>query len=273
MAPPADPKNQTSLDDEISLLDIIQFFKDHFKRILFFIILGGVLGYLYGKFADPIYQGSVLISPAKVAGTLVIDPKILLTELNMNSFYSKETFLSCNPSDFKDGDSNYDMSNIIKTSITKDGVVLKLSIDSSNKEMIHSCLESISNDISASQKIITDSLIEMKKIELNFIESKLRLGDEFRRQFISKRIKNSKTDELYAIALIINTFDTRTLLDQINKIKIELSPSYTKVSGQILPVDIKRKSFPSSKLSVLLGLFLGGILGFFVGLFKNMRIN
>jgi hypothetical protein len=35
MAPPIAPKNQSPFDDEISLLDIIQFFKVNFKRILF----------------------------------------------------------------------------------------------------------------------------------------------------------------------------------------------------------------------------------------------
>ena len=35
MTPPVAPKNQTPFDDEISLLDIIQFFKVNFKRILF----------------------------------------------------------------------------------------------------------------------------------------------------------------------------------------------------------------------------------------------
>lgn len=38
MTPPLAPKNQTPFDDEISLLDIIQFFKTHFKRILLFFL-------------------------------------------------------------------------------------------------------------------------------------------------------------------------------------------------------------------------------------------
>ena len=102
MTPPVSPKNQTPFDDEISLLDIIHFFKAHSKRILFFIILGGILGGLYGKLADPVYNGSALVSPSKVAGVVVVDPKITLTKLNMNSYYSKETFLACNPTFYKD---------------------------------------------------------------------------------------------------------------------------------------------------------------------------
>ena len=85
MTPPVSPKNQTSFDDEISLLDIIQFFKVNFKRILFFVMVGGILGGLYEKLAGPEYDGSVLVSPALVFGNYIIDPKIILTKLNSNS--------------------------------------------------------------------------------------------------------------------------------------------------------------------------------------------
>ena len=62
MTPPVAPKNQTPFDDEISLLDIIQFFKTNFKRMLFFIIMGGILGYLCGKLADPVTVDALVLN-------------------------------------------------------------------------------------------------------------------------------------------------------------------------------------------------------------------
>jgi uncharacterized protein involved in exopolysaccharide biosynthesis len=280
MTPPAAPKNQSSFDDEISLLDIIQFFKTHFKRILFFIILGGILGYLYGKLAGPVYDGSVLVSPAKVAGMVVVDPKITLTKLNMNSYYPKETFLACNPTFYKDKEIDYDMSDIVKTSITKDGNLLEIKISHSNKETIQVCLENIAININASQKIIADPLVESKKNELNLVETKLKLAEGFKQQLNGNQIKNLKTNEqrfstdvLYANIILNNASEIKTLLDQINKVKTELSSEQTKDAGMVLPVSIERKSFPSTKLGLLLGLFLGGFLGFFISLFRNMKIN
>jgi uncharacterized protein involved in exopolysaccharide biosynthesis len=282
MTPPVAPKNQTPFDDEISLIDIIQFFKTHFKRILFFIILGGILGGLYGKLASPVYYGSVLVSPALVAGNYVIHPKITLTKLNMNSFYSKESFLACNPTFYKDKDKDidYDMSDIVKASITKDGNLIELKMQSSNKETIHACMESIVSNINASQKTIADPLIESKKIELNLVETKLKLAEEFREQLNDKQIKNLKnneqqfsTDVLYANIVLINASEIKTLMDQINKVSTELSSEQTKDAGKVLPVNIERKSFPSTKLGFLLGLLLGGVLGFFISLFRNMKTN
>ncbi len=280
--PPVAPKNQTPFDDEISLIDIIQFFKVNFKRMLFFIILGGTLGGLYGKLANPIYEGSALISPALVAGNYVIDTKITLTKLNMNSFYPKETFLACNPTFYKDKDKDidYKMSDIVKPLITKDGNLIELTMKSSNKETIHACLDNIANNINTSQKTIADPLVEAKKNELNLIETKLKLAEEFHEQLKDKQIKNLKpnerrfsTDISCANIVLNNASEIKALLDQINKVKTELSSEQTKEAGKVLPINIERKNFPSLKLGLLLGLFLGGVLGFLVSLIRNIKIN
>ena len=286
MTPPVAPKNQSPFDDEISLLDIIQFFKVNFKRILFFIILGGILGFLYGKLDHLVYDGSVLVSPALIAGKYVIDPKITLTKLNMNSYYSKEIFLACNPMFYKDKDKDkdkdidYDMSDIVKASITKDGNLIELTMSDSNKDIIQSCLENITANINASQKIISDPLIESKKKGLSLVEERLKLAEQFREQLNDKQIKNLKTTEqrfatdvLYTNIVLNNASEIKALLDQLNQLKIELSSEQTKDAGKVLPINIERKSFPSEKLGLLLGLFLGGLLGFFVSLVRNMTIN
>ena len=286
MTPPLAPKNQTPFDDEISLLDIIQFFKAHSKRILFFIVMGGLIGFIYGKLADPVYDGSVLVSPALVAGNYVINPKITLTKLNMNSYYSKETFLACNPMFYKDKDKDkdkdidYDMSDIVKASITKDGNLIELTMSDSNKDIIRACLENITNNINASQKIIAGPLIESKKNGLSLVEEKLKLAEQFREQLNGKQIKNLKTTEkrfaadvLYANIVLNNGSEIKALLDEINHLKTDLSSEQTKGAGKILPINIERKSFPSEELGLLLGVFLGGVLGIFVSLFRNMKTN
>ena len=281
MTPPVAPKNHTPFDDEISLLDIIQFFKDHFKRILFFMIVGGILGYLCGKLANPVYVGSVLVSPAKVSGVLVVDPKITLTKLNMNSYYPEETFLACNPSFYKDKDKDidYDMSDIVKKSITKDGNFIELTMNHSNKETIRACLEGITSNITASQKTIADPLIESKKNEFNLIETKLKFAEEFGKQLNDIQLKNLKTtdqrfltDVLYANIVLNNTSEIKKLLDEINKVKTELSSEQTKDAGRVLPINIKRIIFPSPKFGLLLGLFLGLCLGTLMALIKQMKI-
>jgi hypothetical protein len=288
MTPPVAPKNQTPFDDEISLLDIIQFFKTHFKRILFFIILGGVLGGLYGKFAGPVYEGSMLLAPAKVAGSFVADPKVTITKLNMNSYYPKDTFIACNPGFYededkdkdKDKDIDYDMSDIVKTSPSKDGSLIMLKMSEKHKETIVNCFNAIENDVKISQRTLAEPLIEMKKNELQLAENKLKISEDFRQKLNDKQLKDLKTNELrfstdvlYANIVLNNASEISSHIDQLNKITAELSSEQTKDAGKVLPINIERKSFPSLKLGLLLGLFLGGVLGFFLSLFRSMKIN
>ena len=269
------PSPQTPFDDEISLLDIIHFFKANVKRIILFSILGGILGALYGKFAGPLYEGSILVAPAKVGGAYVIDPKVMLTKLNMNSYYSKETFLACSPEFHKDKDIDYDMSDIVKTTITKDGSLLNLSLTHKKKSVITDCLTHIENDIQSSQKTLAEPLIEMKRNELQLAQNKLKISEDFRQRLNEKQLKNLQTNELrfatdvlYANIVLNNASEIKSLMDAINKLKTELSSEQTREAGKVLPINIEKKIFPSLKLGLLSGLFLGGALGVLVSLFR-----
>jgi uncharacterized protein involved in exopolysaccharide biosynthesis len=168
------------------------------------------------------------------------------------------------------------MSDIVKTSITKDGNLLEIKMSHSNKETIKACLENIDASISASQKIIADPLVELKKNELNFVETKLKLEEGIKEVLNSTQIKNlktnkqqSSTDMLYNVIAINNSIEIKTLMNQIIKIKRELSSEQTKDAGLALPINIEQKKFPSLKFILFLGLFLGGLFGCFFSLVIN----
>ena len=283
MTPSPAPKNQTPLDDEISLLDIIQFFKDNFKRILFFIVMGGLIGFLFGKLADPVYDGSVLVSPAKVAGVVAIDPKITLTKLNMNSYYPKETFLACNPTFYKDKDKDkdidYNISSLVKASVTKDGDLIQLLMQNKNKTVIKDCLNSIVDDIRASQNGIADPLIQSKNNELTLLEEKLKEAEAFKFKLSDQQIKELKANGerfpanlLYTNMIFFNSKDIKETIAEINKIKLDLSLEQTKLASNELPINIEKKSPLTPKLGALIGLFLGLCLGISIALIKQMKI-
>ena len=220
------------------------------------------------------------MSPSTFAGKMVVDPKVTLTKLNMNSYFSKETFLACNPRFYNVNEIDYDMSNIFKPSITKDGDLIELKMSGSNKETIHKCLENIASDINKRQKDISKSLIEAKKNELSAYKIELKLVEDFDQHLNIKQIKNLKTDSerfsqdvLYANIVLNNKSHVYRIQDQINKLKYELSPQQTKDADLALPISIRPKSFPSTKLGLLLGLFCGGIFGLFISLVREVNIK
>jgi capsular polysaccharide biosynthesis protein len=272
------PQNiQPSFDDEISIADIIFFLKSHKKMILIFVIIGTLLGGLYGNFTEPVYKGSILISPAKVAREFVVNPRVTVTKLNMNSYYSKETFLNCNPDFYKDKDKDieYNISNLVKASVTKDGDLIQLLMQNKNKTVIKDCLNSILDDIRASQNKIAEPLIQSKNNELTLLEEKLKDAEAFKVK-ISDKFKELKTNgERFSITLIYTNMifkDIKETLSEINKIKIDLSSEQTKSASNVLPINIEKKSPLTPKLGALIGLFLGLCLGILIALIKQMKI-
>jgi capsular polysaccharide biosynthesis protein len=280
------PQNiQPSFDDEISIADIIHFFKSHKKMILIFVIIGTLLGGLYANFTEPVYKGSVLISPAKIAGTFVVNPKVTVTKLDMNSYYSKETFLNCNPDFYKDKDKDkdkdidYDISTLVKASVTKDGDLIQLLMQDKNKTVIKDCLNSMVDDIRINQNMIAEPLIQLKNNELTLLEEKLKNAEAFKVKLNEKQIKELKTngerfsvDLLYTNMILFNSKDIKETMTEINKIKTDLSSEQTKPANKVLPINIEKKSFPTPKLGAVIGLFLGLCLGILIALIKKMKI-
>jgi len=274
---------QPSLDDEISIADMIRFFKSHKKMILIFVIIGALLGGLYANFSKPVYKGSVLISPAKVSGVFVVNPKITVTKLNMNSYYSKETFLNCNPDFYKDKDKDkdidYDISSLIKASITKDGGLIQLDMQSKNKTVIKDCLNSMINDIRMSQDKIANPIVQLKNNELTLAEEKLKNAEDFKIKLNDKQIKELKisgerfsVDLLYTNMILFNSGDIKQTKAEINKLKNELSSTQTQSAENVLPISIEKKLPLSLERGTFLGLFLGLCLGILIALIKQMKI-
>jgi capsular polysaccharide biosynthesis protein len=272
------PQNiQPSFDDEISIADIIHFFKSHKKMILIFVIIGALLGGLYGNFTEPVYEGSILISPAKIAGTFVHDPKTSVTKLHFNSFYSKEVFLNCSAQSSKVEDKHFNISNLVKFSVTKDGGLIELRMQNKNKTLIENCLNSILADILANQNTTVGQFIQSKIYELKNLEEKLKYFKEFKFRLNDKQNKEfKKNNEILSLDLIYSNLlllsDIKETISEINKIKIDLSLEQTKLSGEALPLNFEKKSPLTPKLGALIGLFLGLCLGISIALIKQMKI-
>jgi hypothetical protein len=275
---------QPSFEDEISIVDIIHFFQSQKKLIATCLAIGGIIGSLYGHFTGSFYKGSVLISNATISGNFVVDPKVTLAKLKMNSFYSKETFLSCNPAFYEDKDIDFVMSDIVKSTITKNNELIELSMAHKDKKVIRNCLENIINDIGQDQSLIAQPLLELKKIELDLAKEKLKATEEFgvklklKLKLNEKQIKELKINEsslatnfLHINILMLNASEIKQLNDQINIIKTDLSSFKTKPVEKVLPINIEKSYFPSTKLGLLLGLFLGFILSIFIYLVKRIK--
>jgi capsular polysaccharide biosynthesis protein len=271
---------QTSLDDEISIADMIDFFKSHKKMILIFVIIGTILGGLFAYFKEPSYKGSLLISPSKVFASLDANPKFNVANLGINS---KEVLLKCNPDFYKDKDKdkdiNYDIASIVKVSNAKNGSLIELSMQDKNKIAIYDCLNSMADHILKIQNKSIEPLLELKENGLKIAKEKLKEAEEFKTKLNSRQINELKlsdkgfsVDLLYSNMILFNAKDIKEIKTEINTIKIDIFTGEMQLASKVTPVRIEKKLPLIQQLGALIGLFLGLCLGILIALIKQMKI-
>ena len=83
------------VEDEISLLDIIQFFIDNKLSIAISTFACGALGLAYGLITPPQYEASMSIQMATVANNPVEAPAVLLEKMKLPTYFSVGTLKAC----------------------------------------------------------------------------------------------------------------------------------------------------------------------------------
>ena len=135
----------------------------------------------------------------------------------------------------------------MKASLTKDGELIQLLMQNKNKIVIKDCLNSMVDDIFASQNKIADPLIQSKNNELTLLEEKLKEAEAFKVKLNDmqqiKELKNDwrfSVDLVYTNMILFNSKDIKETITEINKIKIDLSSEQTKPASNALPINIKK---------------------------------
>jgi hypothetical protein len=261
------PRAKSSFDDEISLLNIIQLFKAIFKRIIIFIIVGGILGCLFGKLANPKYDGYLLISPAKIDGVFLINPETTITQIT-NPYFFKEGNLACQSVFSTDESENYTLPNSFRASLTKDKNLIKLEMRGLSKEKINVCLNAMANNIIASQNIIYEPIFENKKNRLKFYEKKIESLYKIADQSIPN--KKDSLEDIHSNGVL--NFQISMLSNNLYKLEDQLSPEKI-AKASYLPILFNQMKFPSPLSGLFLGIFLGGVLGFFISLYQYSKFK
>ncbi len=268
-------KIQSSVDHEISLTDIIQFLIFNKNLIIKCIILGGILGGLYGQFSKPIYNGSILLAPAKISGALIENPQktISIFKAKYNDF-SKETVSLCPSESFKGINfSNPDGGNF---STQKEINLIKISQQNINKAIINNCLNQVADEIIINQNKIAQPIIEFKKNQIIATEDKLKILMDLGNKIDIKQIKeiNTNTMTFANDVLLANIIQNNiSEIRQFNEwnFKNKSDSLLNDLAHKASDVKIERKSFPSFKYGAFFGIILGFALGFIIALTKKIK--
>ncbi len=251
-----------SLEDEISLKDIIDFLIESWKLIFVTGLLGVLASIGYLLVTPNQYQAIAQIQVAQVStgsianplGVNIEDPNLLIARLKLPSTYSAEAIKACGFENVSN--SAESLAAITKFSAVKGiGSMIELKITRYSKEAAIVCAQALYENIKISQNEIIKPYVEEYKILLakyqqNLINSQSlvaradKLGSGLSAAYLANR------DEVRFLTEEILRLNTFIMIAEIRQAKLA-SPIYV-ADAPILP---KKKN--SLIIGLMAGLFLG----------------
>jgi LPS O-antigen subunit length determinant protein (WzzB/FepE family) len=257
--------NQTieNIEDEISLIEIIDFFRNSWKTIVLGGVVGGAIGVIVALLSPSIYQATAYIQVAKVANADVEAPNILLEKLKMSMYYSPKTFSECNVENtIEPGKA---IANGLNPTLAKGAPILSISYKDKNIDDAKKCLESVLNDIRTNQNEIAKPIFEQKKNQLLNLKQKLESAEQITKLLSSKKPNFDFSDSKFSAStlLLATTLskenEVKDLRTQINDLEIALAEPQTKETYLTTPINAPNIRIDQKKsIKVLVSVF-GGV--------------
>jgi hypothetical protein len=244
-------------EDEISLLDIIQFFIDNKLHIAISTFACGALGLAYGLITPPKYEASMSFQMAMVASNPVESPAVLLEKMKLPTYFSVGTLNACNMTDSTNPGA--DLSKELKPLVNKNAPFITTSFRAPSTDEAKTCLQAVLADVRSQQKILAEPIIKQKQSHLSNLKERLSTAEQVAKYLSSqKQDFQFKDDKFSANALILATrltkdTEIKDLRNQIVDLEISLTPMFSS----------PHKVAPSRSLILAIALMAGFMLGVF----------
>ena len=256
----------SEFENEISLTDIIDFFKEGWKQILITIIATTAIGTAYIFLATPKYLATANIQTAKVANIDVEAPNVLIEKIKIPTYYSQKTFDACNLSDRQEPGAS--LAKALSPSLLKAAPIISLSYKSTSPEAAKKCLESVLEDISAHQNDIAKPLLEIKKGQLASLKEKLESADQISKALFAKKTNfdfndtKSSASTLLVATILNKENETKELQTEVNTAEIALTEPQTRGTYLTTPIYSPNVAVePKPVITLLISIMIGALLG------------
>lgn len=263
------------LDDEPSLLDIIQFFQEYWKTIFGFTAIGIAGAVIYLWVVPKQYEASAQIKMAQIPnvnnnnnnninplGINIEEPQALIARMALPTSYPKETIAFCGMAEQRDPE--VALASKVKLSIPKGvGGTVDLKVRDASKDTAKACANAVYQLIKSSQAQLVAPYIDQASKKLKIEEERLSRAS----QVIAKADKSG----MAVSAIYLATRDEiRYLLDQISNLQSIIIGNESRAAHLTAPIYLKDEPvFPQKRNNLLIGMLLGGFLGLVLALARN----
>lgn len=201
--------------DEISLIDMYEFFMDGWKTLVGFVVLGISAGLVTAFVLPEKFQARALIEPASVAkkgkdDSIVVSPvesvAVLAEKMKVPTYYSDATIQACqlekvvNPADA--------LVKQLSPSVARNSAYVSLSFKAESTAIASACLESVLKDVAANQAQLAKPMVSNLEADLASAEQQLKADTTERDQLLKQnpeRLKVAQT-KLAAAEKFVETF-------------------------------------------------------------------
>ncbi len=257
------------LENEITIWDILDFVIESWKIIAVTSLVGGLLGLGYGAILPPEYQATANIQVAKVSGSDVEQPSLLLEKLKLPEYYSQKTHIACelvenqNPGEL--------LAKRLSPKLAKTLSMVVISYKAGSPEIVEKCLDSVINDIRINQGLLAKPIIENKKKDLVGLREQLKSSELILNILPKTNMSFDFSDSnFHTSSLLLNMIvnkgnEIKDLKRLINDLEVKLIEPQTKEALLITPIyAFKQKSFFSVFKVFVKGLIAGLFFGIIV---------
>ena len=250
-----------TVEDEISLKDIVDFLVESWKTILVTGIVGviGAVGYI---FVTPNqYEATAQIQMAQIVnnnnanplGINVEDPNLLIARMKLPSSYDQHTISVCGYE--QKPNAAQALSNMAKFSLSKGTQMVEVKVVGLSREQATQCVESILGIVKNTQKAITEPIIEEAKSKLGKYAQRLQEAQSF----IAKADKSGSS---MSAAYLSTRDEVKYLTDEMIRLNDLISSANTRQTKLVSPIySPENKVSPKRAIALVVGLFAGLFLG------------
>ncbi len=249
-------------EDGISLADIVDFAQKSWKTVALWSAIGLIGGAGYAFVATPKYLATANIQTAKVAGTDVEAPALLVEKLKLSTYYSKATFDACGLSDL--AEPGVAIATALKPTLMKTAPIISISYKAKSEEAAIGCIDAVMADTRANQALIAKPTIEQKNIQLATLKQNLDGAEQMANLMPAKKQNFDFNDPKFSGASLLlatslaKADEVKNLKAKISDLEIQLQEPQTKETYFTTPVYASPKPVEPKKLIVILGGLFGG---------------
>jgi uncharacterized protein involved in exopolysaccharide biosynthesis len=205
--------NYITAEDELSLTEVIDFFRESWKQILVSSIIGGTLGVGYALISPSKYLATAHMQVAKVAGSDVEAPNVLVEKLKMPTYYSQDTFTVCNLTE--EEEPGVSIVNRLKPTLSRNAPIISITYKDKSTEDAKKCLEVVLNDIRSNQNILAKPILETRNNQLANLKQKLESAEKISKVLSIKNPSFDFSDSKFSASTLL----LATTLNKENEIK------------------------------------------------------